>query len=141
MLPLGSALTPAPAGEGGVVGAVSEASWQAEPRAAGRTGCQLTSLLAPSLPSLSWAPSPVPPRAVPPPSNQPASSALHPLPAPQADCCPRTSENGGSFQPCSEQEAFPQASWSVSSHQVSAGSTRRLHPDLHSVLRPSPQRW
>ena len=56
MLPLGSALTPAPAGEGGVVGGVSEASWQAEPRAAGRTGCQLTSLLAPSLPRLSGLP-------------------------------------------------------------------------------------
>lgn len=138
MLPVGSTVTPARAADGGVVGGVSEASWQAEPQAAGRTGCQLTSLLAPSLPRLSWAPSPAPCRvpsgAVPPPSNQPASSALRPLPAPQADRCPGTSENGGSLQSCSERS--PRPAGLSPGHQVSAGSTRRLHPDLRSALHP-----
>lgn len=120
------------------MGGVLQASWQAEPWAAGRTGRQLTPLLAPDLPRLSWAPSParcpVPPGAVPPLSSQPDSFPLPPIPPPQANHVPGTSEKGRSFQSCSEQDAFPRASWSVSRRPGLRGD-----PDLRPALSPPPQ--
>lgn len=85
-----------------------------------------------SQPSLVPAPRPVPPEAETPQSSRPVSPTLPPpLPTPQANRFPCSREKRGSFQSCSELDAFPRASWSVS-RQLGLGW------EPHAACPPTP---
>lgn len=97
-------------------------------------------------PSPAWSPpptpDPVPPEAATPRSSRPVSPALPPpLPAPQANRFLCSREKRGSFQSCSELDAFPRASWSVSKQpglgwEPHAGCPPTPTPILHSGSHP-----
>lgn len=70
------------------------------------------------------------------PSKWPAcvSHSASPSPGPQARGFPCCRESRGSFQSCSELDAFPRASWSVSRRPGLGGEPHGGRPHLHTVL-------
>lgn len=125
----------------------SKAGWQAE-ATGGREGQRMPAHVSagseparlnrlPAQPG-SAPPHPVPPEAATPQSSRPVSCTLPPpLPAPQANHFPCSRENRGSFQSCSELDAFPRASWSVS-RQPGLGREPHADPPPTSILSSGP---